>query len=199
MHVETESDVEGYLALAYKRRKSGSTSLNNSSSRSHAIFTLKLVNTTSGEVRADHRLSFLQEVVVTSLCLSVQTWSRLSIVDLAGSERTKRLAALAAEEEKAEAEKAEKGPEKRGKKGAEKKDKEQLEQELKENKKKKFNEACAINQSLMALGQCLDTLRSNQEVPKSLQHLCSAFSLLKSAPYCSQRESLCPFLGAEVS
>ena len=81
IEVETRTASEAYALLGrgQKMRRQSHTNLNHTSSRSHAIFNIRLVQSpldTNGE-----------EVLQDNLKISV---SQLSLVDLAGSERTSR-------------------------------------------------------------------------------------------------------------
>ena len=66
LSISNAVEAEAVLSTASKSRTTGKTGSNNSSSRSHTVFTLKL-----------HRPG------------QKQVWARLSIVDLAGAERAK--------------------------------------------------------------------------------------------------------------
>lgn len=121
--VEVKSTEEAfeYFYKGEKRKRMGCTTLNIDSSRSHSVFTIKLVQAplnASGE-------TVMQEKHM--ICVS-----QLSLVDLAGSERTNRT----------------------------------------KNTGQRLNEAGKINQSLMVLRKCLETLRSNQQsgVPKMVSY-----------------------------
>ncbi|XP_065202712.1 kinesin-like protein KIF23 [Planococcus citri] len=112
--VEVKSTEEAFEVFykGQKRKRMGCTTLNIDSSRSHTVFTIKLVqaplNASGDRVIQDENL----------ICVS-----QLSLVDLAGSERTNRT----------------------------------------KNTGQRLNEAGKINQSLMVLRKCLETLRSNQQ------------------------------------
>lgn len=75
--VEAYNQAMQWLTMGQGNRQTGSTQINKSSSRSHAIFTIKLTQTPIGateeELRADP---------------SLVRYSKFSIVDLAGSERS---------------------------------------------------------------------------------------------------------------
>ncbi|XP_067941465.1 kinesin-like protein KIF23 [Watersipora subatra] len=110
---EVKSTEEAFdvLAKGQKRRKVAHTALNAESSRSHSVFTIRLVQ---APLDTD-----LKEVLLDKSRVVV---SQLSLVDLAGSERTNRT----------------------------------------KSSGERLKEAGQINQSLMALRQCIDVLRENQ-------------------------------------
>lgn len=78
IELKTFDDLKGILDTIDKMKSVGSTSYNASSSRSHCVFTLKLI-TIPLDPRTKQRVADLSRI----------TASRLSIVDLAGSERVK--------------------------------------------------------------------------------------------------------------
>lgn len=111
--VEVKSVNEAIDAyhMGQKRKRTGHTSLNADSSRSHSVFTIRLVQAPTdncGEQLIQDRRTI--------------TVSQLSLVDLAGSERTNRT----------------------------------------NNTGQRLREAGNINNSLMTLRKCMETLRENQ-------------------------------------
>jgi kinesin family protein 23 len=112
--IEVKSADEAFEAFikGIRRRRIAHTNLNTESSRSHSVFTIRLV-----QAPLDSNGS---EVIQDERCLVV---SQLSIVDLAGSERTLRT----------------------------------------QNTGDRLREAGNINNSLMALRNCIDILRDNQQ------------------------------------
>ena len=74
----TRQEARAVLRRGQINRRVFSTLLNRSSSRSHGVFTIKVVRTPSGISAAD-----------VNSAVSNAHVSRLSVVDLAGSERTK--------------------------------------------------------------------------------------------------------------
>lgn len=103
IEVKSSEEALEYLSRAQKKRVIASTDLNAESSRSHSIFTIRLVQASA--------VSPLNNITI----------SQLSLVDLAGSERTKRT----------------------------------------KNTGSRLREAGNINSSLMALRNCMETLREN--------------------------------------
>lgn len=79
MEVKSVEEALNAFHLGQKRKRMGNTILNSESSRSHSVFTIRLV-----QAPVDH----LGEYVVQDR--SKITVSQLSLVDLAGSERTNR-------------------------------------------------------------------------------------------------------------
>ncbi|XP_077375514.1 kinesin-like protein KIF23 isoform X4 [Festucalex cinctus] len=81
MEVEVKSTKEAFQVFwkGQKKRRIANTQLNRESSRSHSVFTLKLVQAPL-DANGDHILQDKNQVNVSQLCL----------VDLAGSERTSR-------------------------------------------------------------------------------------------------------------
>lgn len=79
--IEIKSAEEAFDAfyLGLKRKRMAHTSLNAESSRSHSIFTIRLVQAPVDEVG--------EAVIQNKKCLTI---SQISLVDLAGSERTNR-------------------------------------------------------------------------------------------------------------
>lgn len=112
MEVKTSQEAFDLFIKGIRRRRIAHTNLNTESSRSHSVFTIRLVQAPldSGGV----------EVIQDDRFLVV---SQLSLVDLAGSERTLRT----------------------------------------QNTGERLREAGNINNSLMALRNCIDILRDNQK------------------------------------
>lgn len=110
IRVKTAEEAKVLLRHGQINRTVFSTCANRTSSRSHGIFTIKLIK-------------LPKNVPLTEAMLSFATVSRLSIVDLAGSERTRNTQTTG----------------------------------------QRLKEAGNINKSLMVLGQCMETLRKNQE------------------------------------
>lgn len=102
--------IEAYHT-GQKRKRTGHTILNSESSRSHSVFTIRLVQAPT-DSRGEQLLQDKRKITV----------SQLSLVDLAGSERTNRT----------------------------------------NNTGQRLREAGNINNSLMTLRKCLETLRENQ-------------------------------------
>ncbi|CAJ0959131.1 unnamed protein product, partial [Mesorhabditis belari] len=78
--VETADEALELLARGDQRRRISDTLLNKSSSRSHSVFTIRLVQAPFESDLADYPTTDQRQLVV----------SQLSLVDLAGSERAKR-------------------------------------------------------------------------------------------------------------
>jgi hypothetical protein len=82
-HCETYEELMGFFQMCFENRSTGSTKLNDSSSRSHALFTINV-----------HRVVVsVGDGVDENLKARVRTEgieSKLHLVDLAGSERVKR-------------------------------------------------------------------------------------------------------------
>lgn len=121
VEVKNVSDAIDVYHRGQKRKRTGHTILNAESSRSHSVFTIRLVQAPTdscGEQLVQDR----QKITV----------SQLSLVDLAGSERTNRT----------------------------------------NNTGQRLREAGNINNSLMTLRKCLETLRENQHcaVPKKVPY-----------------------------
>lgn len=111
VEVKNVSDAVDAYRTGQRRKRTGQTILNSESSRSHSVFTVRLV-----QAPIDNRG---EELVQDRRKITV---SQLSLVDLAGSERTNRT----------------------------------------NNTGQRLREAGNINNSLMTLRQCLETLRRNQ-------------------------------------
>jgi len=110
IRVKTAEEAKILLRHGQVNRTVFSTYANRTSSRSHGIFTIKLIK-------------LPKNMQLSDSMLSAATVSRLSIVDLAGSERTRNTQTTG----------------------------------------QRLKEAGNINKSLMVLGQCMKTLRKNQE------------------------------------
>lgn len=111
IEVKSTEEALDLMHKALKRRVIGYTDLNSESSRSHSIFTIRVV-------QAAYDPSSEDQVPKPKSMVHV---SQLSLVDLAGSERTKRT----------------------------------------KNTGNRLREAGSINSSLMALRNCMETLREN--------------------------------------
>lgn len=111
IEVKSTEEALELMHKALKRRVIGYTDLNSESSRSHSIFTIRIVQAAYDPSSEDQVLKPKSTVHV----------SQLSLVDLAGSERTKRT----------------------------------------KNTGNRLREAGSINSSLMALRNCMETLREN--------------------------------------
>lgn len=111
--VEVKSVKEAIDAyhMGQKRKRTGHTILNSESSRSHSVFTIRLVQAPT-DSRGEQLIQDRRKISI----------SQLSLVDLAGSERTNRT----------------------------------------NNTGQRLREAGNINNSLMTLRKCLETLRENQ-------------------------------------
>lgn len=111
--VEVKSVSEAIEAyhMGQKRKRTGHTVLNAESSRSHSVFTIRLVQAPT-DSRGEQLIQDRHKITI----------SQLSLVDLAGSERTNRT----------------------------------------HNTGQRLREAGSINNSLMTLRTCLETLRENQ-------------------------------------
>ncbi|ESO95063.1 hypothetical protein LOTGIDRAFT_117487, partial [Lottia gigantea] len=114
VEVEIKSPEEAFEVMykGQKRRKVAHTALNAESSRSHSVFTIRLVQAPLDD-RGEEVIQDPERICI----------SQLSLVDLAGSERCKRT----------------------------------------DNMGDRLKEAGSINQSLMVLRTCLETLRENQK------------------------------------
>ncbi|OAV94572.1 hypothetical protein PTTG_26928 [Puccinia triticina 1-1 BBBD Race 1] len=110
IRVRTAEEAKILLRHGQVNRTVFSTYANRTSSRSHGIFTIKVIK-------------LPKNMQLSESMLSAATVSRLSIVDLAGSERTRNTQTTG----------------------------------------QRLKEAGNINKSLMVLGQCMETLRKNQE------------------------------------
>ncbi|POW14338.1 hypothetical protein PSTT_03071, partial [Puccinia striiformis] len=110
IRVKTAEEAKILLRRGQVNRTVFSTYANRTSSRSHGIFTIKVIK-------------LPKNVQLSESMLAAATVSRLSIVDLAGSERTRNTQTTG----------------------------------------QRLKEAGNINKSLMVLGQCMETLRKNQE------------------------------------
>lgn len=108
LEVKSIEEALELMSRAQKRRVVAHTDLNSESSRSHSIFTIRIVQTNSSNLINMNKQSPIHV-------------SQLSLVDLAGSERTKRT----------------------------------------KNTGSRLREAGSINSSLMALRNCMETLREN--------------------------------------
>lgn len=111
IEVKCVSDAIEAYRTGQKRKRTGHTILNSESSRSHSVFTIRLVQAPT-DSRGEQLVQDRRQITV----------SQLSLVDLAGSERTSRT----------------------------------------NNTGQRLREAGNINNSLMTLRQCLETLRRNQ-------------------------------------
>lgn len=79
LEVKSVEDAIEAFSLGQKRKRMGHTILNSESSRSHSVFTIRLV-----QAPTDNRGEYLLQDKRTIIA------SQLSLVDLAGSERTNR-------------------------------------------------------------------------------------------------------------
>lgn len=111
VEVKTVSEAIDAYHLGQKRKRTGHTTLNAESSRSHSVFTIRLVQAPT-DSRGEQLIQDRRKITI----------SQLSLVDLAGSERTNRT----------------------------------------NNTGMRLREAGNINNSLMTLRKCLETLRENQ-------------------------------------
>ncbi|KAI8458196.1 P-loop containing nucleoside triphosphate hydrolase protein [Phakopsora pachyrhizi] len=111
IRVRNAEEAKMLLRYGQVNRTVFSTFANRTSSRSHSIFTIKLIN-------------LPKNTGLSESLFSLTSVSRLSIVDLAGSERTRNTQTTG----------------------------------------ERLKEAGNINKSLMVLGQCMETLRKNQEL-----------------------------------
>lgn len=111
VEVKTVSEAIDAFHMGQKRKRTGHTVLNAESSRSHSVFTVRLVQAPT-DSRGEQLVQDRRKITV----------SQLSLVDLAGSERTNRT----------------------------------------NNTGQRLREAGNINNSLMTLRKCLETLRENQ-------------------------------------
>lgn len=111
VEVKTVSEAIDAYHMGQKRKRTGHTILNSESSRSHSVFTIRLVQAPT-DSRGEQILQDRRKITI----------SQLSLVDLAGSERTNRT----------------------------------------NNTGQRLREAGNINNSLMTLRKCLETLRENQ-------------------------------------
>lgn len=111
VEVKTVSEAIDAYHLGQKRKRTGHTILNAESSRSHSVFTIRLVQAPT-DSRGEQLIQDRRKITI----------SQLSLVDLAGSERTNRT----------------------------------------NNTGVRLREAGNINNSLMTLRKCLETLRENQ-------------------------------------
>lgn len=111
IEVKTVSEAIEAYHLGQKRKRTGNTNLNAESSRSHSVFTIRLVQAPT-DSRGEQLIQDRRKITI----------SQLSLVDLAGSERTNRT----------------------------------------NNTGVRLREAGNINNSLMTLRKCLETLRENQ-------------------------------------
>lgn len=111
IEVKTVSEAIEAYHLGQKRKRTGHTILNAESSRSHSVFTIRLVQAPT-DSRGEQLIQDRRKITI----------SQLSLVDLAGSERTNRT----------------------------------------NNTGVRLREAGNINNSLMTLRKCLETLRENQ-------------------------------------
>lgn len=111
VEVKNVSEAIDAYHMGQKRKRTGHTILNSESSRSHSVFSIRLVQAPT-DSRGEQLVQDRRKITV----------SQLSLVDLAGSERTNRT----------------------------------------NNTGQRLREAGNINNSLMTLRKCLDTLRENQ-------------------------------------
>ncbi|KAK4469631.1 hypothetical protein MN116_007164 [Schistosoma mekongi] len=79
VEVKSAEEALNVFSTGLKRRRIGQTALNTESSRSHCVFTIRLVRT-DYDTKYDEAVQDKESVVISQLCL----------VDLAGSERTSR-------------------------------------------------------------------------------------------------------------
>lgn len=117
VEVKTVSEAIEAYHLGQKRKRTAHTMLNSESSRSHSVFTIRLVQAPT-DSRGEQLIQDRRKITI----------SQLSLVDLAGSERTNRT----------------------------------------NNTGVRLREAGNINNSLMTLRKCLETLRENQNLVKKL-------------------------------
>ena len=145
IEVKSTEEALDLMQRAQKRRVVAYTDLNAESSRSHSIFTIRVVQVAQQQ----------QQDAATSSKNAVHV-SQLSLVDLAGSERTKRT----------------------------------------KNTGSRLREAGSINSSLMALRNCMETLRENTNscarkvsaahsspLTLTLESNCSIFRCFQMVPY----------------
>lgn len=111
IEVKTVKEAIDAYHLGQSRKRTAHTMLNSESSRSHSVFTIRLVQAPT-DSRGEQLIQDRRKITI----------SQLSLVDLAGSERTNRT----------------------------------------NNTGVRLREAGNINNSLMTLRQCLETLRENQ-------------------------------------
>lgn len=111
IEVKTVTDAIDAYHTGQKRKRTAHTILNSESSRSHSVFTIRLVQAPT-DSRGEQLIQDRRRITI----------SQLSLVDLAGSERTNRT----------------------------------------NNTGQRLREASNINNSLMTLRMCLETLRENQ-------------------------------------
>lgn len=111
IEVKSVSEAIEAYHMGQKRKRTGHTILNSESSRSHSVFTIRLVQAPT-DSRGEQLIQDRRKITI----------SQLSLVDLAGSERTNRT----------------------------------------NNTGQRLREAGNINNSLMTLRKCLETLRENQ-------------------------------------
>lgn len=117
--VETLEHANEVINLGIEKRRTGVTASNALSSRSHSVFTIRLMRWLRDDPQGRANAEFL---------------SRFDIVDLAGSERTAKT----------------------------------------KTDGKRLQEAVRINQSLVVLGRCLETLRTNQVFKRKKVHFTSS-------------------------
>lgn len=113
VEVKNVSEAIDAYHMGQKRKRTGHTILNSESSRSHSVFTVRLVQAPTDN-RGEQLIQDRRQITI----------SQLSLVDLAGSERTNRT----------------------------------------NNTGQRLREAGNINNSLMTLRKCLETLRENQSM-----------------------------------
>lgn len=111
IEVKTVNEAIEAYHMGQKRKRTGHTILNSESSRSHTVFTIRLVQAPT-DSRGEQLIQDRRKITI----------SQLSLVDLAGSERANRT----------------------------------------NNTGQRLREAGNINNSLMTLRTCLETLRENQ-------------------------------------
>lgn len=116
LEVKSVSEAIDAYHMGQKRKRTGHTLLNSESSRSHSVFTIRLVQAPT-DSRGEQILQDRRKITI----------SQLSLVDLAGSERTNRT----------------------------------------KNTGQRLREAGNINNSLMTLRKCMETLRENQAMGAS--------------------------------
>lgn len=96
--VNTVGDLIGYLKKGIQQRTTGSTEMNSSSSRSHAIFSIilkqQIDNNDEDPVQNDIPMLNLEDISTSTRTNSKLLVSKFHFVDLAGSERLKRTNAL---------------------------------------------------------------------------------------------------------
>ncbi|KAH0445950.1 hypothetical protein IEQ34_025215 [Dendrobium chrysotoxum] len=151
IRVRSPAEARELMRRGQDNRRVFATMANRASSRSHGVFTLKVIREHGGEQSG------------TLSC----TTSRLSIVDLAGSERLGNTSASG----------------------------------------DRLKEAGSINKSLMCLGQCIETLRKNQNraasfIPAPISPISSTANVSASvmaARVIKRRPSIVPFRHSKLT